>query len=209
MFGVTLAGEYLSESLSSMGLLRPLKTPLRATSLISAGIALCLVGDVSAQVGSDSTAGPLLELAFLEGAWAGEIDGTIGPATGAREYRFIVHDRFLLMRHDRDPETEAAPEDDVYEEWTVFSFDAEREVIVLREFLLEGFVNTYVCELEAGPTSLMCASEAAEGAGGVSLKLRYEFADRDGFTEVFEIFGPDGALQVRMEGQWRRTSPIF
>ena len=178
-----------------------MKRPFWRLSLISLGIALCVVGDVTAQ----RDTGPLSDLAFLEGSWAGEIDGTIGPSTGERVYRFIIGDRFLLMQHDRNP-GEPAATGDVYEEWAIFSFDPERGAIVLRELLLEGLVNTYMCEIESGPTGLTCASDATEGGGRLVLELRYEFVDADHFTELFEIVGADGTMQVQMEGRWRRTS---
>ena len=156
-----------------------------------------------AQAGAAET--PLHRLDFLEGVWTGEIDGTIGPADGRRSYRFVLGDRFLHMTHDRDPK-ERAPSEEAHEEWSIFSHDSERGVITLREFLVEGLVNTYRCALDEGPTSLVCESEATEGSSGLSLWLQYEFGDPDRFTETFRIFGPDGALQVQMVGEWRRTA---
>jgi hypothetical protein len=182
-----------------------MKLPSWWPAVLSLGLVLCRQTDGTAQLDPASAEHPLHELAFLEGSWAGEIDGTIGSSPGQRQYRFIIGDRFLLMMHDRDPQ-EPAPPGDAHEEWSIFSFDTEREVIVLREFVVEGFVNTYTCEIDAGPTSLTCESEAAEGGSGLFLTLGYEFADLDHFTEVFEIFGPDGSMQVRIEGQWVRTS---
>jgi hypothetical protein len=173
-------------------------------AVISLGLAICPPTQGIAQVDPAAAEHPLHELAFLQGAWAGEIDGTLGSASGEREYRFIIRDRFLLMMHDRDPQ-ELARGDDVFEEWSVFSFDTQREVIVVREFLVEGFVNRYACEIDAEPMRLTCESEVVEGGAGITLRLRYEFADLDHFTETFEIFGPDGAMQVRMTGQWLRA----
>jgi hypothetical protein len=173
-------------------------------AVITLGLVICRPAEGAAQINPASEEHPLHELAFLKGSWTGVIDGTIGPATGQRQYRFIIRDRFLLMMHDRDPQERASPSD-VHEEWSIFSFDAAREVIVLREFLVEGLVNTYACEIDAEQTRLTCESEAAEGSTGLTLKLLYEFVDFDHFNETFEIFGPDRALQVRMKGQWLRT----
>jgi hypothetical protein len=170
---------------------------------ISVGLALCRPADAAAQSDPASEEHPLHALAFLDGSWAGEIDGTLGPTTGRRQYRFILHDRFLHMTHDRDPQ-QLARQADEPDEWSIFSFDIERGTIVLREFLVEGLVNTYACDFDAERPSLTCQSEATEGSAGLTLRLRYEFADLDHFSERFEIFGPDGALQVRMDGQWVR-----
>ncbi len=170
-------------------------------------VALALVlngSDATGQRDPSASDSPLRKLAFLEGSWAGTIDGTIGPATGKREYRFIVGGRFLLMMHDRDPATRDASRD-AYEEWSIFSFDTARGVIVVREFLAEGVVNQYACRIDAAPTRLACEGESVEGAAGLTLKLAYDVADPDHFAETFEIFGPDGRRRVRMEGQWQRT----
>ncbi len=167
-------------------------------------LTLCASTYAAAQPDAASPAHPLKELAFLEGSWSGTIDGTLGPATGQRDYRFVLGDRFLLMQHDRNPDDSVAVADR-YDEWVIFSFDEEREVIALREFLIEGIVNTYTCELGSEPTRLTCESEFTEGDARLRLRLKLTFADRDSFTEIFEIYRPDGALGVQMEGQWRRS----
>ena len=38
----------------------------------------------------------------------------------------------------------------------------------LRQFVVEGFVNRYVCEVEPEPSRIVCESEATEGASGRS-----------------------------------------
>ncbi len=180
---------------------------MRSVSWWPAAVALapvlCSASGI-AQVDPTSRKHPLHDLVFLEGSWIGEMAGTLGPATGGRQYHFIVRDRFLLMKHDRDP-PEHASGGGIFEEWSIFSFDIERELIVLRQFLAVGLVNTYACTLDRATTRLMCESEATEGSTGLSLKLRYDIADRDHFTETFEVLGPEGSLQVRMEGRWLRT----
>ena len=139
----------------------------------------------------------------LEGSWSGVIEGTLGPSVALRQYRFVLGNRFLQMMHDRDPGAFAA-EDDDYEEWAFFSFDADRGVYSLREFLVDGLVNTYVCVVGTAPASLACESKAIDGEGGLSLSLRYDVTDPDHFTETFEISGPQGSVQVRMAGRWSR-----
>jgi hypothetical protein len=178
--------------------------PCWQSATLSLTLVSCFPATVIAQ-GDVGEAGHRLEdLTLLEGSWEGRIDGTLGPATGQRRYRFILNDRFLLMLHDRNPE-ERASQGDAHEEWSIFSFDTDRGVFVVREFLLEGLVNTYACDFAVEPKSLSCQSEATEGVHGLSLSLRYEFGDSDHFTETFEISGPDGVREVRMEGRWQRT----
>ncbi len=174
-------------------------------AMIPFGIALGATSAGAAQLDPAAPEHPLHPLAFLEGSWSGEIGGTIGSSSARREYRFVLSDRFLFMTHDRDP-GQPPPAGGAPEEWTIFSFDPERGAVVLREFHVEGVVNTYRCEVDAGPTTLTCTSEATEGGPpGLSLAVRYDIEDLDRFSEVFEIYRADGGVQVRIEGRWRRV----
>jgi hypothetical protein len=78
---------------------------------------------------------------------------------------------------------------------SIFSFDTERELIVLRECLAGSFVNTYACELDTAPTRRTCEGEATEGSTRLVLRLRYDIADRDHFAETFEVLEPNGDRQ--------------
>jgi len=174
-------------------------------ALIAGGLVLLMAGGVSAQPDPDSPDHPLHALAFLTGFWSGEIDGTLGAATGERQYRFVVRDRFLLMTHARGSATEDESRDPAdSDEWTLFSYDADSERVIAREFLVEGIVNRYACEVEANPWRLDCISQTSEGGGDISLRLVYEVNSSDEFAELFEVVGPDGNAQLRMEGRWRR-----
>ncbi len=146
----------------------------------------------------------LMAFDMLEGSWTGAIDGTIGSSAARREYRFVLHGRFLHMMHDRDPQAPAEP-GNAPEEWGIFSHDPERDLIVLREFLVEGLVNRYVCRTASEPLGLTCRSEASEGGSGLNLSLQYVFTDRDRFTETFEVVGSDGEAQMRIRGEWVRA----
>ena len=180
---------------------RHVMAPIRRYAL---GLSLCIPLTATAQLDPASADNPLHHLRVLEGSWSGELEGTLGAATGQRRYRFILRDRFLFMVHDRDPQSPAPPADDAHDEWSIFSYDPERNAIMLREFLVEGFVNTYRCELDLEPKRLTCESDTASNESGVILKLRYEFTDLDHFIEMFEIYGSDGVIRVRMDGRWRR-----
>ncbi len=38
------------------------------------------------------------------------------------------------------------------------------------------------------------------------MSLRYDFAGRDRFHEIFEVFGADGEKQLEIRGRWIRAS---
>jgi hypothetical protein len=144
------------------------------------------------------------ELTLLEGVWTGEVTGTPDGGAARREYRLVIHGRFLSMTHDRDPSQPRSPNDES-EEWGVFSFDAAGQSIVFREFLVEGSVNTYSCTLDPGPTSLTCRSESVQGGEALTLALRYIFSDRDHFAETFQVVDSDGTTRMEIQSRWVRS----
>jgi hypothetical protein len=96
----------------------------------------------------------------------------------------------------------------VHEHWGVFSYDKARKLIVLRQFHVEGFVNTYrqaIDPVRAG--SLAFDSESFENFSS-SWKARetYEFLSDDEFVETFELAPPGKPYQVYSRNQLKRMA---
>jgi hypothetical protein len=90
----------------------------------------------------------------------------------------------------------------------VFSYDKTRSLIVLRQFHVEGFVNTYrqaTDTVRAG--SLAFDSESFENFSN-SWKARetYEFLSDDEFVETFELAPPGKPYQVYSRNQLKRMA---
>ena len=129
-------------------------------------VAMCLVstlcvGSALAQIPSEKD--PWGPLRSLEGHWEGAISGKLGTGTGVRDYEFILDGHYLIFRHDsvREPQ-EKSPEGDHHRELSVFSFDSERQKIVLRSFNIEGFVLQYLCTVT--DTKITCESSTSKAA---------------------------------------------
>ena len=140
----------------------------------------------------------------MEGTWEGAIDGRLGEGKGLRRFSFILDGKFVLVRHAsvRLPQ-EKSPEGDYHRELGMFSFDRERNTLVYREFLVEGYVNRYTCDVE--PRRLVCTTESVEN--GTGMKARYTLEISDGYrhNETFELAGPEEELQVYFTNRWSRT----
>jgi hypothetical protein len=147
---------------------------------------------------------PWAALRMLVGDWKGAIDGKLGTGRGVRRYESIMGDRYLLWRHRsvRLPQ-EKSPEGDQHDELGVFSYDSERETIVLREFLSEGVVVRSTCETDG--MKVVCISEAVENGPGIRSRLVLEIRDRYQFTEIYEIAWPGKELEHYFTNRWTRS----
>ena len=159
--------------------------------------------------GTDSRDNPLAALNFLVGTWEGQIDGSLGTGTGIREYEWILDDNFLMSTHAsvRMPQPRS-PGGDHHREVGIFSYDSERELIVYRQFVVEGFVNRYTCQPpDAGP-GFTCVTEGVENGPGI--RARWTMTPSDGFTleEVFELGEPDQEFGIRFTNRWIRRPTL-
>lgn len=151
---------------------------------------------------------PMAVLRPLEGHWEGAIDGSLGTGRGVREYEWILENQYLLFRHDsvRMPQ-EKTPEGDHHRELSVFSYDSERQKIVLREFMVEGVVTRYGCDLEG--QRLTCVTEHVESGPGIKGVLTLDVESPYAFNERFELSFPgDASPSVTMTNKWTRTSVL-
>ena len=81
----------------------------------------------------------------------------------------------------------------MHEEVGYFSYDANRQKHVLREFHVEGYVNQYLLE-DRGPggQKFVFVTEAIENIPpGWSARTTYEILDENCFRETFELAGPE------------------
>lgn len=145
----------------------------------------------------------------LVGSWEGAIDGPLGTGSGVREYEFILRDRFLLSRHSsvRLPQ-ELSPQGDNHEELGIFSFDAARSKFVYRQFVVEGFVNQYVCEMESEQRKFVCVTESVENGGGLRARWTMTMVNDYVVDEIFELAELGGELRVFFRNRWERMPRI-
>lgn len=123
---------------------------------------------------------------LLAGTWEGRMDDRFGRGSAKRNYKFIFDDMFLVGWHTsvRQPQ-ELSPDGDFHRELSIFSFDDERDSVVLRQFLIEGFVLQFVCESKR--MRLTCVSEHVENGAEIRARLTIEFENRYKFSELFEL----------------------
>jgi hypothetical protein len=146
-------------------------------------------------------------LRSLEGHWQGAISGKLGTGTGVRHYEFILDGNFLTFRHAsvREPQ-EQSPEGDHHRELSVFSFDSERQKIVLRSFNVEGFVLQYLCNVS--DTKITCESERVESGPGFRARAEIDIKSPYEFTERFSLAEPGKDLELYFTNRWIRAPKL-
>jgi hypothetical protein len=142
---------------------------------------------------------------FLVGAWDGDVQGRPGKGQSAREYRFVLDNRYLEVRNKSTyPAQPGNPKGEVHEDWGFISCDRGRNRLVLRQFHVEGFVNQYVSE----PVSdgiLRFTSEAIENIpAGYRARESYTVTGPDSFVERFELAEPGKDFEIYSETRFRR-----
>lgn len=86
------------------------------------------------------------------------------------------------------------------------SFDGARKRLVFRQFHLEGFVNTYVQDLDAKTGTVVFVSEGIENIPpGYRARETYTFNGPDEVEEVFELAEPAKEFALYSRTRLRRA----
>ena len=141
----------------------------------------------------------LSDVRFLGGRWTGTSDGKAGRGSLSRVYEPILNGRYIHERNRSEyPAPPANPKGEVHEHWSFLSYDKIRQTVVLRQFHVEGFVNTYRLLPRNGTDKrLVFESEQIENLpGDWKARETYEQISQDEFTETFELASPGKAFEV-------------
>ncbi len=146
---------------------------------------------------------------FFSGEWTGMESATFGEGRGERTYELVLQGAYLLSRNRSvfAPQ-EGLPDGDVHDDWSVFSFDTDRDTYVLRQFNSEGFVNTFVLDPSSSlPEQLIFVLEESENARGTRATLTLTRVDADSFDEVFDLTLPGRTESITIRSRWTRNIP--
>ncbi len=143
----------------------------------------------------------------LVGNWKGRLDDRFGQGSGQRKYELIFDDQFLIGWHTsvRLPQ-ELSPDGDFHQELSIYSYDADRSAVVLRQFIIEGFVLRFSCDSQ--PMRFVCASEDIENGPEMRARLTIDFENDYRFLETFELAGPGEELQPFTEVTFTRVPSL-
>jgi hypothetical protein len=137
-------------------------------------------------------ADPWAPVRVLLGDWQGVGIGFGGESRVRHTYEFVIQDHFIhsTTLSEFQPTKDGASAE-IHEDWGFLSYDSDRGMIVFRQFLSEGFVNTYLLDDPApGSEELVFTSEHTEGAGGMAARLTFSFEGTDAYRLVLELASP-------------------
>lgn len=168
-----------------------------------------------AQEGADSASPQVSQdvwgaLRYLPGKWLGTGEGTPGTSEVTQRFNWILDQKFIYGRtSSMFRPTESHPDGEFHEDWMIFSYDAERKKIILRQFHNEGYVNRYVLEeVSDGGNTLQFVTESVEnGPPGMRARLTFNIDSvNKQLDQNFELAmpGKDFAPCVRTRVTWQR-----
>lgn len=143
----------------------------------------------------------------LLGEWRGTSTGQAGSGDVVRRYAKVMKGRFIHETNTSTyPPQEKNRKGEVHEHASMFSYDRQRKVLMLRQFHVEGFVNTYRQASEVGAERLVFESEGFENFNNAwKARETYEFDGNDRFVETFELAPPGKEFQLYSRTELRRA----
>ncbi len=144
---------------------------------------------------------------FFIGSWIGDETGKAGIGKGERTYKYIMDNKYIYFKNiSRFEPQEKNPNGETHEDWTFFSYDQNRELFVIREFHIEGYVNRYILDsLSTDHRTFIFISESSENSPpGLRARLTYKIKNRNEFTEIFEMAMPGKDFSIWLRNFWRR-----
>lgn len=160
------------------------------------------VGPCEAQAPSDAWQ-PIRRLA---GEWVGTSTGQAGEGKVTRRYTWVMSEKYLNETNvSVYPPQEKNKKGERHEHWSMFSYDKARKTVMLRQFHVEGFVNTYrLASAEAD--KLIFESESFENFSNTwRARETYEFLGKDEFVEIFELAPPGKEFSLYGRTQFKRV----
>jgi len=161
-------------------------------------LAIAISGPVLAQ---QTPADNLAPIAPFIGRWVGTSEGQPGKGTVERDYERALGSRFVRVRNRSTyPPQDKNPKGELHEDEGFFSFDRSRKRILLRQFHVEGFVVSYVQDLDSKAGTISFSSEAIENIPpGWRARETYILHAADDLEEIFELAeqGKDFAVYSR------------
>jgi hypothetical protein len=126
----------------------------------------------------------------LEGRWAGTSEGFGVVSDLTHEWAWVIDDTYLRLR-TRSVPRDSAHAQDVHVDVGYMSWDTEHSAFVFRQFLNEGYVNTYdiVVKEEKGPTIVFEYREVESGKG-LRARMELVFRSEDQYEMALELAFP-------------------
>lgn len=144
---------------------------------------------------------------FFVGEWIGKGEGEPGKGNYERTYQPVLKDKFIEVRNKSVyPPTDKNTKGEVHEDRGYISYDRSKKKFILRQFHVEGFVNTYESEgISADGKKIVFVTTMIENIPpGWRARESYEIISYDEFIETFELAEPHKDFFVYTKATFKR-----
>ena len=153
-----------------------------------------------------ATADEWAPLRFLLGTWEGATSGQPGNGSVRRQYRLALREHFIEVHNASTyPPQEKNPKGEAHEDIGYISYDQSRKAFVLRQFHVEGFVNTYATGPNPTPPVVFTSEGIENIPSGWRARETYRVISEDEFVEVFELAEPGKEFTLYSEARLKRS----
>jgi hypothetical protein len=156
---------------------------------------------------SEKSNNGLKKLEVLIGKWSGHGAGFGHTSDVEHEFEFVLQGKFIRSVTHSVAHDDAGEVVEVHEDLGMFSYDPDRETIILREFYTEGYVITYVMKEGDKPgEGFVFTSEETEGTGGLQAQLRLDMLSQDEYQMFLDLANPGEDWRECQALRMRRNS---
>ncbi len=209
-FEIVLPGMLLGAIVGFVTQHYPKGSRARQSNHLVLGLMLCATTLQLGSLGAQQANAPedaMKPLQFLIGRWVGTSEGQPGAGSVQRSYTRILNSKYIQVTNESIyPPQEKNPKGERHEDMGMFSFDANRQRLVLRQFHVEGFVNQYIAEPGAVGPPLVFTTEAIENIPpGWRARESYRALGPNEIEEVFELAEPGKEFEVYSHTRLKRV----
>jgi len=130
---------------------------------------------------------PLAPVQVLEGVWQGKSEGFGQTSTLTHEWERILDGHFMRLK-TRSVSRDESGVETVHEDVGYVSYSEGEGLLRFRQFLSEGFVNTFRLESVAGPLpGFNFEPESTEGMEDLVARMTLRFTAPDAYEMVLEL----------------------
>lgn len=134
-------------------------------------------------------------ISFVLGEWEGEGTGFGNEkSTISSSFKLVMTDQYIeVINQSKFEPTDNKPEGELHEDKGFISFDKMRNLIVFRQFNIEGYVNTYLLiDSLSNENTLVFQTEAIENfMPGGKAQWTIKKIDKNQIKTVFDVSFPN------------------
>lgn len=144
---------------------------------------------------------------FFVGEWTGKGEGEPGKGNYERTYQSVLGNKFIEVKNKSVyPPTDKNTKGEVHEDRGYISYHRSKKKFILRQFHVEGFVNTYESESIStdGKKIVFITTMIENIPNGWRARESYEIISENEFIETFELAEPNKDFFVYSKATFKR-----